>query len=63
MEQEQKQERKNIDFLELQVEVVNTGRALSDFQTLIDCLKAVLFEDWQTLDDINKGSDNSTRKK
>ena len=35
---------------------------LLDFQNLIDCLKALLSEDWQT-DHINKGSDNSTKKK
>ena len=33
------------------------------FQNLIDCIKAVLPGDWQTLDVISKGSDNGTKKK
>ena len=51
------------DLLELEVELVNTGSAFIDFQNIIDCLKAVLSGDWQTLDAISKGSDNSTKKK
>ena len=62
-EQEQKWERMSADLLELEVELVNTGSVFIDFQNLIDRLKAVLSEDWQTLDDIAKGSDNSTKKK
>ena len=51
------------DLLELEAELANTGSVFIDFQNLIDRLKAVLSEDWQTLDDIVKGSDNSTKKK
>ena len=49
IEQEQKWERMSADLLELEVELVNTG--------------SVFIEDWQTLDDITKGLDNSTKKK
>ena len=51
------------DLLELQVELVNSGSVFIDFQNIIDCLKAVLSGDWQTLDAIAKGSDNGMRNK
>ena len=51
------------DLLQLEVELVDTGSVFNNFQNLIDHLKAVSSEDWQTLDDIAKGSDNSTKKK
>ena len=63
IEQEQKLERMSADLLELEVELVNTDSAFIDFQNIIDCLKAVLSGDWQTLDPISKGSGNSTKKK
>ena len=50
------------DLLELKVELVNTGSLFVAFQNLIDFLKAVLSEDWQTLHDLGPGSDNSTKK-
>ena len=62
-EQEQKWERMSADLLELEVELVNTDSVFSDFQNSMDRLKAVLSEDQQTLDDITKGSGNSTKKK
>ena len=62
-EQEQKWEKMRVDLLQLDVELVDTGSFFIDFQNLIDRLKAVSSEDWQTLDDIAKGSDNSTKKK
>ena len=63
IEQEQKWEKTSADLLQLEVELVDTGSVFIDFQNLIDRLKAVSSEDWQTLDDIAKGSDNSTKKK
>ena len=63
IEQNKTPERTNADLLELEVELVNTGSAFIDFQNIIDCLKAVLSGDWQTLDAISNGSDNSTKKK
>ena len=63
IEQEQKLERMSADLLELEVELVNTDSPFIDFQNIIDCLKAVLSGDWQTLDAISNGSDNSTKKK
>ena len=63
IEQNKTPERTNADLLELKVELVNTGSAFIDFQNIIDCLKAVLSGDWQTLDAIAKGSDNGTRNK
>ena len=63
IEQKQKWEKMSADLLELEVELVYTGSVFIDFQNLIDRLKAVLSEDWQALDDIAKGSDNSTKKK
>ena len=63
IEQEQKWEKMSADLLQLEVELVDTGSVFIDFQNLIDRLKAVSSEDWQTLDDIAKGSDNSTKKK
>ena len=51
------------DPLEFKVELVDAGSALIDYQNLSDCLRAVLSEGWETLDDINKGSGNSTKKK
>ena len=62
IEKEQKWEKVSTD-LELEVELVNTGSVFIDFQNLIDRLKAVLYEDWQNLDDIAKGSNKSTKKK
>ena len=63
IEQEQKLERMSADLLELEVELVNTDSAFTDLQNIIDCMKAVLSGDWQTLDATPKGSDNSTKKK
>ena len=63
IEQEQKLERMRADLLELEVELVYTGSAFTDFRNIIDCLKAVLSGDWQTLDARSNGSDNSTKKK
>ena len=61
IEQEQEWEIMSADLLELEVELVNTGTVFINFQNLINCLKAVLSEDWQTLDNIAKRSDNSTK--
>ena len=61
IEQEQKWDKMSADLLQL--ELVDTGSVFIDFQNLIDRLKDVLSEDWQILDDITKGSDNSTKKK
>ena len=47
----------------VKIELVDAGSALIDFQKLSHCLRTVLSEGWETLDDINKGSDNSTKKK
>ena len=63
IEQEKKLERVSADLLELEVELVNTGSAFIDFQKIIDCLKAVLCGDLETLDAIAKGSGYSTKKK
>ena len=63
IKQEQKWERMSADLLELEAWLVNTGSVFIDFQNLIDLLKVVLSGDWQTLDDIAKESDNSTKKK
>ena len=63
IEQEQKWGRKSADLLELEVDLVNTSSVFIDFQNLIDCSKAVLSGDWQTLNAIAKVSDNSTKKK
>ena len=63
IEQEQKLERVSADLLELEVELVNTGSAFIDFQKIIDCLKAVLSGDLETLDAIAKRSGYSTKKK
>ena len=62
LEQEQKWEKMSADLLELKVELVNTGSLFVAFQNLIDFLKAVLSEDWQTLHDLGPGSDKSTKK-
>ena len=62
-EQEQKWEIMSVDLLELGAELVNTGSVFINFQNLIDCLKAVLSEDWLTLDGIGKESNNSTKSK
>ena len=51
------------DLLEPQVEIATTANVFINFQNLIDSLKVVLSEDWQTLDDISKGPDSSTKKK
>ena len=50
------------DLLELKVELVNTGTVFVDFQNLIDFLKTVLSEDWQTLHHLGPGSDKSTKR-
>ena len=60
IEQEQEWEIMSADLLELEVELVNTGIVFINFQNLINRLKAVLSEDWQTLDNIAKRSDNSS---
>ena len=48
---------------EAEVELVDTGSVFIDFENLIDCLKTVPSEDWQTLDEIAKGSDNGNKKR
>ena len=53
-------ERMSANFLELEVENVNDGSVFIDSQHLIDHLKAALSVDWQTLDDIVRGLENST---
>ena len=53
-------ERMSANFLELEVENVNDGSVFIDSQHLIDHLKAALSVDWQTLDDIARGLENST---
>ena len=53
-------ERMSANFLELEVENVNDGSVFIDSQHLIDHLKAALSVDWQTLDDIVGGLENST---
>ena len=63
IKQQQKCEKMSADLLELTVELVNVGSVFVNFQNLIERFKAVLSEDWQILDDITKGSDNSTNKK
>ena len=63
IKQQQKWEKMSADLLELKVELVNVGSVFINFQNLIERFKAVLSEDWQILDDITKGSDNSTNKK
>ena len=63
IEQKQKLERMSADLLELEVELANTDSAFIDLQNIIDCLKAVLSGDWETLDATPKGLDNSTKKK
>ena len=57
-----KLEKMSADLLELKLELVNTGSLFIDFQNLIDFLKIVLFEDWQTLHDLGPGSNNSVKK-
>ena len=56
-------ERISTDLIKLEVELVNTGSVFIVVQNVIDCLKAVLSEDWQTLDDNAKGSNDTTKKK
>ena len=63
IKQQQKWEKISADLLELKLELVNAGSVFINFQKLIERFKAVLSEDWQILDDIAKGSDNSTNKK
>ena len=50
------------DLLEPEVEIATTANVFINFQNLIDSLKVVLSEDWQTLDDISKGPDSSTKR-
>ena len=47
---------------QLKVELLNTGSHFVDFQNLIDFLKAVLSEHWQTLHDLGRRSENSTKE-
>ena len=63
IEQEQKWKKMSADLLEPEVEIATTANVFINFQNLIDSLKVVLSEDWQTLDDISKGPDSSTKKK
>ena len=60
IEKEQQWERMSANLLELEVENVNNGSVFINSQHLIDHLKAALSVDWQTLDDIVRGLENST---
>ena len=62
IEQDEKWERMSEDLLELEVELINTSSVFIDFKYLIECLKAALSWDRQTLDAITKSSDNGTKK-